>query len=99
MLLARVEGKAISTIKHPSLSSWRMLIVQPLDIDGNAVDFPTLAIDSFGADAGEVVMITSDGKGARRLVNDPLSPVRWTVMGIVDHGVDVLRKNSSYYRR
>jgi len=84
MQLARVEGKAISTIKHKSLATWRMLIVQPLDIVGAADGDPTLVVDAFGANAGDVVIITSDGRGARELVNDPTSPVRWTVMGIVD---------------
>lgn len=88
MLLARVEGKAIATIKHPSLTGWRMAIVQPLDRYGRDVDFPTIAIDSLGVGPGDVVIITSDGKGVREMVGDSQSPVRWFVFGIVDQGMD-----------
>ena len=90
MYLARVEGKAVSTVKHNSLGSLRMLITQPLDTSGLADGDPILVADSFGANAGDVVMITSDGKEARRMVGDPNSPLRWTVMGIVDRGMDTL---------
>ena len=34
MLLAMVEGSAVSTIKHPSLGGWKVLVVQPLDAAG-----------------------------------------------------------------
>jgi ethanolamine utilization protein EutN len=41
-------------------------------------------VDHLGAGMGDTVLISSDGKGARQLMNDQKSPVRWFVMGIVD---------------
>ena len=29
-------------------------------------------------------MISSDGSEARKMVGDPLSPARWSVLGIID---------------
>jgi ethanolamine utilization protein EutN len=81
MYLARVIGNAISTVKHRSLSGWRMLVVAPIRADR---DDPLLAIDALGAGVGDVVVISNDGRGARELVGDEQSPARWTVLGIVD---------------
>jgi len=83
MLVARVEGSATSTVKHPSLAGWRLLVVQPLRAYTRD---PILAIDSLGAGVGDLVVISNDGKGARELVGDERSPARWTILGIIDEG-------------
>ncbi len=84
MLLGLVEGTAISTIKHRSMAGWKLLLVQPLTADGGPDGDPLLAIDSLGAGHGCTVLISNDGKGAREMVGDTTSPVRWSVIGIVD---------------
>ncbi len=48
------------------------------------MSFPPIPAPSMGAGMGSKVLLTSDGKGAREMVGDTTSPVRWTVMGIVD---------------
>ncbi len=86
MYPAKVIGKAISTVRHPSLSGERLLIVQPLMLDGVSPEgFPQLCLDSvIGARIGDRVMITSDGS----LIGDQLKskncPARWSVIGILD---------------
>jgi ethanolamine utilization protein EutN len=84
MLLAMVEGSVVTTIKHPSMKGWKVLVVQPLDISGAADGDPLLAIDLLGAGHGDKVLVSNDGKGARELVGDENSPIRWSVLGIVD---------------
>ena len=84
MQLGIVEGHATSTIKHPSLAGWRMLVVQPLDCSGKPEGDPLLVLDNLGARSGDRVLLTSDGRGARELVCSENSPARWFVMGIVD---------------
>ena len=84
MLIGIVEGNATATIRHPSLKGLKLLIVQPLDMVGGADGDPVLAVDTIGAGRGMKVLLTNDGKGARELVGDKTSPVRWTVCGIVD---------------
>ena len=81
MLLGRVEGHAISTVKHRSLKGWRLVVIQP--VRGTTND-PLLAIDSLGSRDGDLVVVTNDGSGARKLVGDNTSPVRWSVVAIVD---------------
>ena len=85
MLLGLVEGRAISTVKHRSMRGWKLLVVQPLDMAGRPDGDPVLAIDMLGAGRGMKVVISNDGKGTREMIGDNNSPVRWAVIGIVDH--------------
>ena len=85
MLTGRVLGRATSTVKHPSMHGWKLLVVQPLLSGGNTPDGdPVLVVDSLGAGKGETVMITSDGLATRELIGHDNTPVRWSVMGIID---------------
>ncbi len=85
MLAGRVIGTTTSTVKHPSMEGWKLLIVQPLRPDGVTADGdPQIAVEALGAGIGDKVIISSDGKGTRALLNSINSPVRWMVLGIVD---------------
>ena len=85
MQLGKVIGTATSTVKHASLHGWKMLIVQFLAADGHTPDgHPVIAVDALGAGKGEHVILTSDGKATRALLNSETTPVRWNVMGIQD---------------
>jgi ethanolamine utilization protein EutN len=84
MQLGRVMGQAVSTVKHPSLHGWRLLLVQPLTADGNADGEPLLAIDNLGAGPAHLVILSNDGAGARALIGDKNSPARWMVLGVCD---------------
>ena len=52
MQIGRVVGHATSTVKHPTLHGWRLLLVQMLTEDGKEDGEPVLAIDHLGAGAG-----------------------------------------------
>ena len=84
MQLGMVIGHATATVKHPSLIGWRMVIVQPLNNARQPEADPVVAVDKLGAAAGHTVILNSDGKGARELIGDQKSPVRWFTIGIVD---------------
>lgn len=85
MLTARVIGTTTSTVKHPSMEGWKLLIVQPFLADGRTPDGdPVIAVDRLGAGRGETVIVTSDGQGTRELLGHMNTPVRWSVLGIVD---------------
>jgi ethanolamine utilization protein EutN len=84
MQLGKVIGHATSTIKHPSLSGWRMVIVQLLGASKQPEGEAVVAVDKLGSGPGQVVVLNCDGKAARELVGDDKSPVRWFVIAIVD---------------
>jgi ethanolamine utilization protein EutN len=84
MQLGKVIGHATSTIKHPSLVGWRLVIVQMLNVKREPEADPVVAVDKLGSGVGDTVVLNSDGKGARELIGDDKSPVRWFVIGLVD---------------
>ena len=84
MLAGLVVGNAVSTVKHPSMEGWKLLVVQPLGRDDAPDGDVVLAVDSFGAGKGDTVIISSDGKATRELLQSNNTPVRWSVIGIKD---------------
>lgn len=84
MYFGRVVGQATTTIKHRSMKGAKLLLVMALRSDGSPEGDPVLAVDTLGAGWGDMVMISSDGLGARQLLGDKTSPVRGEVLGIVD---------------
>ncbi|MSQ95488.1 MAG: ethanolamine utilization protein EutN [Gemmataceae bacterium] len=84
MQLAIIVGHATATVKHPSMTGWKLLIAQPLTMDEKPDGEPQLVIDNLGAGLDARVLICNDGAGTRKLMDSKNSPVRWFVMGICD---------------
>jgi ethanolamine utilization protein EutN len=83
MQLGLVVGTATATRKHATLVGAKLLVVQPLLVDGRSADGePLLAVDRLGAGHGETVIITSDGRFTRELLKSDNTPVRWSVIGL-----------------
>jgi ethanolamine utilization protein EutN len=80
-----VIGSATATVKHPSLQGWKLLVVQPYGPDGHTPDGdPILAVDALGAGAGEIVIVANDRLLTQQLLGSQTTPVRYSVIGIVD---------------
>ena len=84
MQLGTVIGNATATIKHPSMTGWRLVVVQLLNNARGPEADPVVAVDKLGSGPGQTVVLNSDGKAARELIGDMKSPVRWFVIGIED---------------
>ena len=84
MQIGKVVGHATSTVKHPTLNGWRLLVVQMLTPDDRPDGEPVLAIDSLGAGVGAKVIATTDAVLVREMVGAKNSPIRWSVMGLAD---------------
>lgn len=84
MQIGRVVGTVVSTQKHTKLDGARLLVVQPLAIDGDAKGTPYLAIDSMGAGVGERVLVVIEGRAAGELLGRKGAPVDAAIIGIVD---------------
>jgi ethanolamine utilization protein EutN len=85
MQVARVLGHATATVKHDSMIGWKLIVLQPLDINNQPDEFPQLAIDPLGARQGDHVFFTSDTKYIQQLTKRKDSPIRFSVQGILDH--------------
>jgi ethanolamine utilization protein EutN len=83
MILGRVIGKVVATMKNESLHGQRLLIVQPIDRDGHDKGKAVVALDSVGAGAGEVVYWCR-GKEASFPFLPAEVPTETTIVGIVD---------------
>ena len=85
MQLAQVIGHATATVKHASLSGWRMAIAQPLDADGRADGDPVVVMDNQGSSCGDRVMLVGDGPTVRAMMGHDDSPARFAVLGLADN--------------
>ena len=83
MLLGRVIGNVVCTIKNPSLLGQRLLLVQPLDREGRETGRALVALDSVGAGAGETVYWCR-GREASFPFLPAEVPSETTIVGIVD---------------
>jgi len=85
MIIGKIVGDVVSTIKIPDYEGAKILIVQPIDPDGNPKGKTFLALDNVQAGIGDTVLICDEGGSARMLRDTPdIMTVRTVVAGIVD---------------
>jgi ethanolamine utilization protein EutN len=82
--IGKVIGTVVSTQKHRKLDSAKLLLVQPLSLEGDPRGVPVLTIDSVGAGVGERVLIVIEGKAAGAALRRKAAPVDAAIIGIVD---------------
>ena len=84
MQIGRVIGTVVSTQKHRKLEGAKLLLVQPLALDGQPRGAAVLTIDSVGAGIGERVLIVIEGKAAGAALRRKAAPVDAAIIGIID---------------
>ena len=84
MLIGKVIGDVVATQKAPSHEGRKILVVQPLNLDGSDRGEPVLALDSVDAGAGDRVLLSTEGYSAMTAVGRPNSPIDSAVVGIID---------------
>ena len=85
MLIGRVIAVVVATRKHPSHEGLKLLLVNPLDLDGKERGVPFLAVDSVDAGIGDRVLLATDGWAAMTAVNRLQTPIDAAVLGVIDH--------------
>lgn len=88
MQIGRVVGTVVATQKHAKLDGAKLLLVQPIALDGESKGVPLLTIDSVGAGVGERVLMVIEGRAAGEALGRKAAPVDAAIIGIVD-AVDV----------
>ena len=84
MVIARVLGNVVSTQKNRKLEGTKLLLVQPLDLEGAPRGASVIAIDSVDAGVGDRVLIVLDGKAAMTALDRGLAAVDAAVVGVID---------------
>jgi microcompartment protein CcmK/EutM len=85
MLIARVVGELVATQKHPSHEGRKILLVQPLNLDGSHRGDAVVALDAVDAGVGDRVLLATEGFSAMTAVGRPQSPIDMAVIGFIDH--------------
>jgi len=102
MFLARVKGHVVATTKDAAIQGQKLLIVEPLKVDYDAVDAAggpgggggrfevtgraIVSLDTLGAGEGQLVLIVQ-GSSARMAEGMSKLPIDAVVVGIVDEAV------------
>ncbi len=84
MIIGRVVGDIVATQKAPSHEGRKILVVQPLNLDGSDRGEVLLALDAVDAGAGDRVLVVTEGWSAMTAVERPYSPIDMAVIGVVD---------------
>ena len=84
MVIGKVIGTIISTIKHPAYHGRKLLLIQPMHLAGQTEDETFVAIDEAQAGIGDTVLVMREGSGARQIVAIADAPIISVVVGILD---------------
>ena len=84
MILGKVIGNVVSTIKLPIYQGYKILIVQPVNEKEEPQGESLLALDTVQAGVGDTVLVIDEGNSSRLIMNNSTAPVRTMIVGIVD---------------
>ena len=84
MLIGRVVGDVVATQKAPSHEGRKILLVQPLNLDGSDRGDSVVALDAVDAGVGDRVLLATEGFSAMTAVGRPNSPIDSAIIGVID---------------
>jgi len=84
VILGDVLGTVVATEKHYKLEGRKLLLVQPLGLDGRPRGEPVLAVDGVDAGEGDRVLVVQEGRSASMISGRPESPLDAAIVAVVD---------------
>jgi microcompartment protein CcmK/EutM len=84
MLIAKVIGTTVSTIKDEKLTGRKLLILRQADETGTPFGKPYVAVDTLDAGIGDLVL-TAHGSSGRMTDLTQNRPVDAVIMAVIDH--------------
>ena len=84
MLIAKVIGTTVSTIKDEKLTGRKLLILRQTDETGAPFGKPYVAVDTLDAGIGDLVL-TAHGSSGRMTDLTQNRPVDAVIMAVIDH--------------
>lgn len=83
MIICRVIGSGVATVKDEQLRGLKLLVVQEAGLDERPAGRPFVAVDTIGAGYGEVVLVTR-GSSAREMERVQGTSADAVITGIFD---------------
>ena len=84
MIVGIVTGSVVATQKHYKLEGRKLLLVQPVDLNGMPKGDAVLAIDGVDAGEGDRVLVVQEGRSASMVSGRLESPLDAAVIAVVD---------------
>jgi ethanolamine utilization protein EutN len=84
MIIGKVVGNVVSTIKHPAFAGRKLLLVRPLHLSGEQPEDDFIAVDAAQAGIGDTVLVCQEGNSTRQVIGVPNAPVRSSIVGVID---------------
>ncbi len=84
MILGKVVGTIVTTISHRDYKNRRLLVVQPMGLEGELPDDDFIALDNTQAGIGDTVLVNREGNGARQVLRNPDACIISVIVGLVD---------------
>ncbi|MEQ1875527.1 MAG: EutN/CcmL family microcompartment protein [Bdellovibrionia bacterium] len=86
MIIAKVLGPVVATIKHKSFVGRRIFAMEPVDDTGRKAGTQFLAFDDdIRPGPGDTVLVCREGSGCRQIWKDTTAPVNSVIVGVIDH--------------
>ncbi|MHA2224236.1 MAG: EutN/CcmL family microcompartment protein [Candidatus Hodarchaeales archaeon] len=84
MILSRVIGTLVASVKTKSHENYKILVVRPIDLTGNYIGDSMIALDTAQAGIGDCVLVIQEGNSIRSIMKDDNGAVDALIVGIVD---------------
>jgi microcompartment protein CcmK/EutM len=84
MIIARVVGTVIATQKQEAHEGKKILLLQPLNLEGQPAGDVVVGLDAVDAGVGDRVLVVQEGFSAMTSVGHTESPIDAAVIGVVD---------------
>lgn len=83
MKFGRIIGNVVATVKDRNFIGKTLLLIQPVDSRGRAIDSPLVGMDAVGAGAGELVMYVGGKEASFPFLPEEV-PVDAGIVAIID---------------
>lgn len=84
MLLGRVRGTAVSSVKYPDLKGMKLLVVEPVDKHLKPSGPLQVAVDVVDAGPGDLCVMVRSREAALAMKEHKFVPVDLALVGVVD---------------
>lgn len=91
MRIAKVIGNAYATLKHEKLKGIKLMIIAPINPDGDIIGKAIIVADYLNTAIGNLVFWIEDGSTICKITGGRSIPLRGAILGIID-SIDMKNK-------